>query len=303
MGAMCAWLAGLREAADAVRRGVADGGGAALPGMIFNLKKQITYTAATSGETRDVQAGRMECTMQALADSLTQQSPRRLRPEEAADLRTCVVFNERRYVTSSAKRARAPGSDKIHQTPEGSFLDLMRNARDLLAMCGVAAPELGGDRAYVDGGCAPAFVWLWHPALGPLWQVAAQKVRGGSLAPRAEVCLELAELRWLDVAVEGSLRVAADNVVGHADAASGIATFSDACGRARFERVRVENAGVDYGAAGNCFWRQAVARRGSCTVLLRGRSEFDARDVTIAGDVTFEVPDGHRLEVRARRSM
>jgi hypothetical protein len=291
--------AGLEQAAAAVRQGIAEGGGASLPGMIFNLSKQITYTAATSGETRTVCAGRMECTMQNLADSLLDRSPQRLCPEEAANLSTFVVFNERRYVTSSAKRALVPGSDRVHQTPEGSFLDLMRNARDLLEMCGVSAPELATNREYVDAGCAPTFVWLWHPALGPLWQVVAQKVRGGSISRHSEVKLEVAELLWQDVSVDGSLRVFAENIVGHTDEATGRTVFSDRCARVRLERIQVENAGIDYDAEGNCFWKQAVAMQETCLVVLRGCSEFDARDVTFCGRVKLDVPDGYRMLVRS----
>lgn len=111
----------------AVESGIASGeGGASLPGMIFNLSKQVTYTpAAPPGgppeEPRVVHAGRMECTMQNLADSLTQRFPA---PKALADLDglgTFVVFNERRYVTSSAKRALQPGSTKVAQTPEGAL--------------------------------------------------------------------------------------------------------------------------------------------------------------------------------------
>ncbi len=37
----------------------------------------------------------------------------------------------------------------------------------------------------------PGFIFLYHPALGPLWDVIAQKVRGGALAPGAELVLEV----------------------------------------------------------------------------------------------------------------
>ena len=47
-----------------MRAGVAAGGGAALPGMIFNAKKKVSYTDGASGEERSVRAGRLECTMQ-----------------------------------------------------------------------------------------------------------------------------------------------------------------------------------------------------------------------------------------------
>lgn len=58
-------------------------------------------------------------------------------------LNTFVVYNRRRCVTSSAKRRRKPGSTMVSQTPDGSFLDLMRNAADLLARCGLShVPEV-----------------------------------------------------------------------------------------------------------------------------------------------------------------
>ena len=37
----------------------------------------------------------------------------------------------------------------------------------------------------------PGFIFLYHPALGPLWDVIAQKIRGGALAPGAELVLEV----------------------------------------------------------------------------------------------------------------
>lgn len=48
----------------AVRAGVAEGGGAALPGIIFNAKKKAKFLDPNTGEQRSVHAGRMECTMQ-----------------------------------------------------------------------------------------------------------------------------------------------------------------------------------------------------------------------------------------------
>ena len=52
------------------------GGGAALPGMIFNQSKKVTYTDALTGHERSVYAGRMECTMQVCC--LPQPCPRPL---------------------------------------------------------------------------------------------------------------------------------------------------------------------------------------------------------------------------------
>lgn len=54
----------MQAAEGAVKAGVKEGGGAALPGMIFNQSKKVCYTDAASGEGKSVYAGRLECTMQ-----------------------------------------------------------------------------------------------------------------------------------------------------------------------------------------------------------------------------------------------
>ena len=77
-------------------------------------------------------------------DSLGQRFRQPVPQERHGELNTFVVFNRRRRVTSSAKRRRAPGSLHLAQTPDGSFLDLQRNAADLLTRCGFfRVPEVG----------------------------------------------------------------------------------------------------------------------------------------------------------------
>lgn len=203
---------GLKAAELAVRAGVEAGGGAALPGMILNTSKETTYTNAATGREHSVPAGRMECTMQNLVDSLAQHFQEAVPEERHGELNTFVVYNQRSRVTSSAKRKRPPGSLKIHQTPDGSFLDLMLNARDMLLRCGFAVPQLPEVKDYLDHG--PSFIFLFHPSLGPLWDVVAQKLRGGSLAPKAEVVLEVAEASIMQLHVDGSLHVHAQCVMG-----------------------------------------------------------------------------------------
>jgi hypothetical protein len=76
---------------------------------------------------------------QNLVDSLAQRFDAPVPEERHGQLGTFVLFNARRAVTSSAKRRRPPGSAALAQTPDGSFLDLQRNARELLLRCGLAA--------------------------------------------------------------------------------------------------------------------------------------------------------------------
>jgi len=260
-------------------------------------------------------------------------------------LPTFALRGPRRRITSSAKRARKPGGPAA-QTPEGSFLDLCRNAADLLARCGVSLPlefpkkglngSSGGPLAAGDAVDAeaflagrPPFLFLFHPALGPTWDVVAQKIKGGALAEGSELVLEVAEARVVDLRVKGSLLVSADSPLGHwtapfapshsspsssscwsaTAAAAGdtepeeaLLIYSSRNGRARLEDVEVDNAGVDWGNPLNApFWRHGeLSRHEAADFHLRGRSELDARGVTLRGGVRFEVPDGKRLVLRPR---
>eukprot|EP01026_Neomeris_dumetosa_P024099 TRINITY_DN2017_c1_g1_i1.p1 TRINITY_DN2017_c1_g1~~TRINITY_DN2017_c1_g1_i1.p1 ORF type:complete len:606 (-),score=95.75 TRINITY_DN2017_c1_g1_i1:304-2121(-) len=296
----------LNAAKDAVEKGIKIGGGAALPGMIFNMKKKMRYQNAFTGDEEEVVAGRMECTMQNLADSLVQTFDRQLNEEERSQLQTFVVYNRRRKVTSSAKRARKPDSTKIHQTPEGSFRDLLLNAHEMLSnCCGITVPEVGDVQSYLQNG--PGFLFLFHPALGPLWQVVGQKIQGGQIHPGAEVQLEVAQLRWQQVSIKGSLLINCTNVLGKRVAIEGDKSsnggdedsyrlvYSYECGRVRLENVAVENEGIDWGYSENVYWKHQVKRKEALEVELQGNAEFEAINVTISGANKFVVKDGIRM--------
>lgn len=45
---------------------------------------------------------------------------------------------------------------------------------------------------YLEKG--PGFIFLYHPALGPLWDVISQKIRGGALMHGSELVLEVSPL-------------------------------------------------------------------------------------------------------------
>jgi hypothetical protein len=62
-------------------------------------------------------------------------------------------------------------------------------------------PEVAPVAQYLEQG--PSFMFIFHPALGPLWDVVAQKIRGGGLELGSELVLEVAEARLVDVEVRG----------------------------------------------------------------------------------------------------
>ncbi|KAL3684030.1 hypothetical protein R1sor_002052 [Riccia sorocarpa] len=270
---------------------------AALPGMILNLKKPIQFVDS-AGQKHSVLAGRLECTMQNIADSLVNKRSSRLSPRDYDKLDTYVIYNERRKVTSSAKRRRKPGEASLHQTPDGSFLDVTRNAYDLLSHCGVQMPEMEDHHRYVDSG--PPFIVFIHPALGPLWTIVSQKVQGGSLAPKSELQLEISEFAWRNVQVDGSLLVRATNVMGAVesdDKGEPILQYGVRCGRCRLTNVKVINKGVDWQCTNNVYWQNKISRLETLEITLQEDAEFEAKDVTIEGSHKFFVPKGHRMLV------
>lgn len=120
---------------------------------------------------------------------------------------------------------------------------------------------------------------------------------------------QVAEARLVDVRVKGSLRVHADSVMGHlepldaagggtdADAAGphGLLRYGSRCGRVKLMDVTIDNAGIDWSSPDNVYWKHSVARKEGCLIQLQGRGEFEAHNVTLQGDCTFTVPDGHRM--------
>ncbi|KAJ7194900.1 hypothetical protein O6H91_Y513800 [Diphasiastrum complanatum] len=268
-----------------------------LPGMILNLKKPVVYTDYL-GVRHSVHAGRVECTMQNIADSLMNRNASRILPCDYEKLDTFIIYNHRRKVTSSAKRRRNLDDHSLHQTPDGSFLDVTRNAFDLLTSCGVKMPQMEGKHCYIESG--PPFLIYLHPGLGPLWEIVHQKIRGGSLAEGSELQLEVAEFVWDHVELDGSLLIQAQNILGSLRKTGSGETslqYGIECGRCHLQRVRVFNKGVNWDSPTNVFWQHKVERFEALRIHLQGNAEFYAHDVTFEGPYTFEVPEGHRLLV------
>ncbi len=280
-----------------IREGLLSSPRGAFPGMLVNLSKPA-MPDGTKG-------GRLETSMQNIADVLLQRSKETpLDPSRWGDLPTFVLYTLRRRITSSAKKKRNPDQSppNLAQTPDGSFLDLVKNAADLLDRCGVShpPPQTGTVEDYLANG--PGFIFCANPAIGPLWQVTEQKIARGSIGERSEVRLEIAEIEWADVHVTGSLLVEATSPLGATrQTPSGAPTLvfdEDECGRCRLRDVTVSNAGVDWHADGTTIWSAQLTRTECCEIRVEGDGEFDAKGVTIKGDARYVVPAGWRLQLR-----
>ncbi|XP_055832553.1 UTP--glucose-1-phosphate uridylyltransferase 3, chloroplastic isoform X3 [Solanum dulcamara] len=288
-----------------------------LPGMVLNVKKEITFVDQF-GSKHSVRGGRLECTMQNLADNFFNTCSSRCYDGVEDELDTFIVYNERKKVTSSTKTKRRQGDKSLHQkldeirsttmphwnqncslqTPDGSLLDVMRNAYDILYHCEIKLPKIEGNEKYVDSG--PPFLILLHPALGPLWEVTRQKFHRGSISKGSELQIEVAEFLWRDVQLDGSLIILAENVLGSTridDNGETILEYGKRCGRCKLENVKILNDGIDWNARENLYWKHDVQRFEAVKVILHGNAEFEAVDVILQGSHVFEVPDGYKMKI------
>lgn len=262
-----------------------------IPGMIINLKSNI---ACYENGPKEKMGGRLESTMQNIADFIVDHSSEKLLDENMQDLRTYLTYNTRMKTISVAKQAyeeQKPWND----TPEKCFYDLMNNYRDLLInYCQMNLPLEQKEENYKAFG--PDCIILFHPSLGGLYSILAQKIQGGKLAKGSEWILEISEAHIINLDLEGSLIVEADCIMGKEDQHGLLKFNSEHCGKCNLIDLRVRNQGREM-TSFNEVWKMQYARKEALRITLHGNAEFFAENVTLEGDVHFDVPEGHRLVV------
>lgn len=233
------------------------------PGKIVNMKSK----AMISG--KEIVIGRLETTMQNIADCLTASDPRALS--------SFVTFGERQKTISVTKRGYEVGKP-MEETPVGAFYDWIVNMHALVEKdCKVDLPSLSSPGEYLEKG--PSFIFLFHPALGPLWSIIGQKWRGGSVCQGGEVQVELADFNCEALNLEGSCLVRASHPLQ---------------AKCTLKNVTIQNLGIDREKTTD-YWRNDYARREAFEVYLEGRGEFYAEEVTFKGSVFVTVPDQHKM--------
>jgi len=257
-----------------------------IPGMLANFKKVTLF-----GE-REEEIGRLESTMQNVADCFTRYTPSRLEDEDLFNLDAYITFNRRRKTISVTKKE-YNADQGLLETPEGCFLDVLRNRQELLQKyCNIDVPEVE------DNFQDPPFLFSYHPALGPLYSIIGQKVQGGKLGWGSDLSLQIAECEIKNLNLQGSLEVVAEQVMGEVDE-KGIFTYSNKVGRCTLRNVVITNKGIDRDKE-NIFWRGEVERKESCRILLQGESELFAENITLSGDLEIIVEDGFRLTIEQK---
>ncbi len=260
-----------------------------IPGVLVNVKKIHFYNEKR--ELCEEEVVRLESTMQNLADYFSAEE-------------TFMSLNKRHKTISAIKREFSLYHDcgigaSLLETPEGCFLDFLRNARELLTEhCGFTVPEIHEDaRLFTEG---PSFIFRYHPSLGPFYSVIAQKVRRGRLNWGSEVQLDIAEADIEDLDVKGSLIVRATIPTGHFDE-EGTLRYSERSGKCILKNVSVRNQGIDREVP-NVFWKSEILRKECCEVQIAGDGEFYAENVTFRGSFCIVVPDGTKVTAIEKES-
>ncbi len=248
-----------------------------LPGMLLNFKKMSFFDAL--GNPLEGPVARLESMMQNIADHFV--------APNLSLLTTFLTYQHRRKTISTAKREFQEGGSLL-ETPEGCYFELLQNAHELLTQgCRFILPDFYLAEDYLKKG--PNVLFHYHPALGPLYEIIAQKLQGGSLAEGSELELEIAEIQVRNLSLKGSLRVVATHPVQDLEG-----RYSSRVGRCELIDVVIENEGIDRSAA-NCYWKREVTRKEVCSILIHEDGEFYAHGVVLKGNFQIEVPPRTRV--------
>lgn len=252
-----------------------------IPGMLVNLKK-ISFKDE-DGVIREEPLARLESMMQNIADSFTESFSTQ-KDEKPLPLRTYITYNQRRKTISTTKKEFSLGASLI-ETPEGCFVDMMHNAKELLSSCQIAVCDKNKSHM-------PVTV-LYHPALGPMYSIISQKVSCGVIAAGSELEMQIAEVDVKGLTLDGSLKVVAENITGHVNEDKRLEN-SLCTGKCTLWNVQVLNEGIDY-MQPSVMWKGDYVRRECLSIHIKGSGEFFAEDVCFKGDFSIQVPDGVRM--------
>lgn len=260
------------------------------PGLLLNMKTEVPVIG-TTGKKSFVKGGRLESTMQNIADVIGSVGPKPWSEKDPIRLPTFVTYNDRRKTISVTKKSYREG-EGILETPEGCFYDVLCNHRELLAKeCGVILPEMVNEEEYLKKG--PNSLFLYHPALGPLFSEIAKKIQGGKWHEGAELQLDIVQVELVNVELRGSLCVKAESPLGKRNE-DGVIQYGPYGGSCILRNVKVSNRGRKI-EQDRAYWKNEIKREEECSIFVETGGEFVAENVTLEGKLKIVVPKGIRI--------
>lgn len=245
------------------------------PNFIVNFKEDRHFVPGKNLVREKI--ARLESTMQHISEA----------PIIANSNTTYLTLHDRKKTISAVKRYQQVSHDSL-ETIEGGFRDLLYN--NLFLLQNHCKWSLGSNISENPETLPGLF--LYHPALGPLYSIIIQKLRSGTLAYGAELQLEIADIIMDRVTIEGSLVIIAKNIMGHWKNEK--LHFSSKIGKCIFHNVHIKNQGIEY-SINNAFWKNEISRKELCFIELEGNSLFVARDIVIEGNEHIFVPNGKKM--------
>lgn len=257
----------------------------AIPGMLINMKSNVPFLDE-NGHLNEVKGGRLESTMQNIADDMANAFNEKIDTKNPPSFKTFLTYNERHKTISVTKKTHKE-DEPIQETPEGCYYTFLRNHTELLHKeCFVKTPPLPSEASYLENG--PSFHMLYHPALGPNYSIIGQKIRGGRVEPRSEIQLEATEIDFENLHLDGSFLLQCDQPLGHLSK-NDLLHYSDRAGKCTLHNVKIINDGIDQ-AESNCYWKNHIYRKEALKISLGENSEFIAENVTFKGNFELKVP-------------
>lgn len=257
-----------------------------IPGLLINMKHHFpTY----DGYERP--GGRLESTMQNIADCFVVSSKERVEKPQELNLLSFMTYNERKKTISVTKKSYG-GYGSIQETPEGALYDQQKAYADLFERrCGFLMPPPQTEEEFIAEG--PRVFISYHPALGPLWSIIEQKIQGGSIAAGSELFLNLVEAKINNFHLDGSLIIDASAAMGERNSQE-LLIYSELSGKIQLIDVKIENRGINRQAANN-YWKRHIQRHEALKITLFGNAEFCAINTTFRGGLNLVVANGQRM--------
>lgn len=242
------------------------------PGLLLNPKR-ITI----QGQKEPIKAGRLESTMQNIADVFEEDADSTLRTK-----RTFVTYNVRHKTIATVKKL-YQGDTKKEETAENCFYVQQKAAKELLSFCGFTLPEKRSFEEVLSLG--PDLLFLYHPALGPLYQEIAKKLKQGSIQMGSFLEIELEDIQITSLDLKGALSIRATHPVLH-----------PVTPRCALTNIQVLNEGISWKSS-HPFWKGIYQPKQSVQIYLHGTGSIEAKNLHLEGSHTFEVPDQMHLRL------
>lgn len=260
------------------------------PGLLINMKGVIKQKNPESEKIEELATGRLECTMQNISDLIQDIYKEKLSSITPFQLSSFITYNKRNKTISVCKKNYT--KESIQETPESCFYEMQKNNLELLnTQCKIKTPSLKPIEDYLIEG--PSCIFIFHPALGPIYEIIGQKIQQGEFLNGAELQLEITEVEIKNLHLQGSCLITAIDPLGHKDK-DGVIIYSPKNGKCSLKNVKINNKGINFSKSKN-FWINQPIREESFSIILEGNAEFYAQDIEFNGDFFIKVPDQHRM--------